>query len=95
MRVYLCQICLSRNRARFSFSIGGEGDNGPQSQGILQTVRHSDSLIGAQGCYHVHEAAMSVSEPVSPAWSLIRVAPSEDMRLNWARWQAYNTFEGW
>jgi len=95
MRVYLCQICLSRIRARFSFSIGGERDNGPRSQEILLAVRHSDSLIDSQACYYVHEAAMSVSEHVSPAWSPIRVASSEDMRLNWARWQAYNTFEGW
>ena len=95
MRVYLCQICLSRNGARFSFLIGGERGNGSRSQEILPAVRHSDSLIDTQACYHVHEAAMSVSEPVSPAWSPIRVAPSGDMRLNWARWQAYNTFEGW
>jgi hypothetical protein len=72
MRVYLCQICLSRNGARFgarfSFSIGGERDNGPRSQEMLQAVRHSDSLVGAQGRHHVHDAAMSVSEPVRPAW---------------------------
>ena len=64
MRVYLCQICLSRNGARFSFPIGGERDNGLRSHEILLAVRHSDSLIGTQGHHHVHEAAMSVSEPV-------------------------------
>jgi hypothetical protein len=31
---------------------------------LLLAVRHSDSLIGTQGHHHVHEAAMSVSEPV-------------------------------
>ena len=95
MRVYLCQICLSRNGALFSFPIGGERDNGLRSHEILLAVRHSDSLIGTQGRCHVHEAPVIVSEPVRPAWSVLRVVPSEDMRLNWARWQAYNTFEGW
>jgi 5-methylcytosine-specific restriction endonuclease McrA len=78
---------LVKKRRRVHVSINGERDSDPQSI-VSLAVRNSDPFMDTPGTL-AHLIPYSGVECASTScrW--------QGMKLNWARWQAYNTFEGW
>jgi ribose 5-phosphate isomerase B len=61
----------------------------PQSRRSSLVVWHRDPLMDTP--------ETATGAPASVLWHVpcLGLMPLDGMRLNWARWQAYNTFEGW